>query len=153
MRPRISSWIEFVVRASARARQRGLKPALQTCLAAVLLICCGCNKNDSEHLGRVGHTLGNRFHEMLAGREDSLAASWQAIRGNWNEGALDVRVQARLHWDKDLADQTIKVSTEDGIVTLRGKVASDSQKQAAVRIAQETIGVERVEDELEIEAP
>jgi hyperosmotically inducible protein len=46
--------------------------------------------------------------------------------------------------------ENVKVITENAVVTLRGPVETDQEKQAIAAIARETAGVVRVEDQLEV---
>lgn len=46
--------------------------------------------------------------------------------------------------------ENVKVITENAVVTLRGPVETDQEKQAIAVIARETAGVLRVEDQLEV---
>ena len=60
------------------------------------------------------------------------------------------RVQARLQWDKQLADAAIEVHVTVGAVELKGRVKADDQRRRAVELAGEYPGVESVRDGLEI---
>jgi hypothetical protein len=46
--------------------------------------------------------------------------------------------------------QNVKVVTNDGVVTLRGPVETEREKEAIASIARETDGVKRVDDQLEV---
>jgi hyperosmotically inducible periplasmic protein len=46
--------------------------------------------------------------------------------------------------------ENVKVITEQGVVTLRGPVESDAERQAIVEIARGVAGGARVEDQLEV---
>jgi hyperosmotically inducible protein len=61
-------------------------------------------------------------------------------------------VQARYFVDPGIKARSIEVSTNNGIVTLRGHVASDNERAQALLLAQTTQGVQRVEDGLTIDA-
>jgi hyperosmotically inducible protein len=54
--------------------------------------------------------------------------------------ALDDLVRAR----------GIDIDTVDGVVTLRGTVSSEQERQRAVRLATETAGVTSVNDQLRV---
>ena len=62
----------------------------------------------------------------------------------------DDAVRARLTADKRFAGTEIKVTTEGDVVTLRGVVPSAEIKRLAVEIAETTVGVEKVADELAV---
>ena len=66
---------------------------------------------------------------------------------------LEGRVLTRLRWDKQLRDAAIEVHADEGVVELRGNVADEKQKQWAVQLAESTVGVERVTDNLTVGTP
>jgi hyperosmotically inducible protein len=63
---------------------------------------------------------------------------------------ITTQIQSRYFEDVLVKDAAIKVSASGGTVTLEGTVPNDAVKQQAVRIANETAGVSRVEDRLAI---
>jgi osmotically-inducible protein OsmY len=63
---------------------------------------------------------------------------------------LERYVTEELHWDPKLDDQTIAVSADNGVVTLRGTVGSLHEKLDAKKDAERVAGVTRVENELEV---
>jgi osmotically-inducible protein OsmY len=62
----------------------------------------------------------------------------------------DDAVRARLAADKRFAGVEIKVTAEADVVTLRGVVPNSGMKRLAVEVAENTVGVEKVVDELAI---
>ncbi len=62
------------------------------------------------------------------------------------------RIQARYFLDPAVKRRQIDVSAADGVVTLRGQVASDTERAQALLLARTTEGVARVEDSLTIDA-
>ena len=64
---------------------------------------------------------------------------------------VESRVYSRLHWDKALNDATIElVMSQNGVITLNGSVASARAKAKAVELAEETMGVTEVIDQLAV---
>ncbi|WP_462322226.1 BON domain-containing protein [Halochromatium sp.] len=63
------------------------------------------------------------------------------------------RLEVRLAHDPDLADETIEVEVEDGIVRLHGTLRDYSSEMRAKRLAESLYGVERVNSELEVATP
>ncbi len=86
---------------------------------------------------------------LTAGAEGKFSKAWQALRGGWNEDALDARVSQRLRWDKSLADSPIQVNVSANVVKLTGNVTDLAQRRRAVELAESTVGVEKVIDALE----
>jgi hyperosmotically inducible protein len=64
------------------------------------------------------------------------------------DGWLTAKVQAKFFADEDVKARYIDVSSQDGIVTLKGFVENEDVRQEALRIARSTDGVTRVEDQL-----
>jgi osmotically-inducible protein OsmY len=116
----------------------------RTFLAAALLVLCGCNQQDADGLGRVSKQVlaqASTVTEPLRDRFDS------GVRGL---ASVKERVQARLQWDKQLADVAIEVHVAAGVVELKGNLKTDDQRQRAIELAENTQGVERVNDALQI---
>ena len=62
----------------------------------------------------------------------------------------DDAVRARLFADKRFAGVEFKVTAEGSVVTLRGVVPDARVKRLAVGVAENTVGVEKVVDELAV---
>jgi hyperosmotically inducible protein len=68
--------------------------------------------------------------------------------------ALTTKVKTALATDAGLRTMTsIDVDSADGVVTLKGKVASAEMKKKAEAVAKKVEGVKRVKNELRVEAP
>jgi hyperosmotically inducible periplasmic protein len=61
------------------------------------------------------------------------------------------RVEARLSHDARLKGQDIHVDVDEGVARLKGKVATEADKVRAERLARQTAGVTRVENQLEVD--
>jgi hyperosmotically inducible periplasmic protein len=66
------------------------------------------------------------------------------------ERALTAKIRSKMVLDDYVKARTIDVQTSGSVVTLTGVVESTAEKERAVRLAQETDGVERVIDSLEV---
>jgi osmotically-inducible protein OsmY len=64
--------------------------------------------------------------------------------------ALSTSVQAKYYGDDTLRADRIDVAVENGVVTLRGTVASDAAKQRAASLASSVEGVSNVQNELTV---
>jgi hyperosmotically inducible protein len=62
------------------------------------------------------------------------------------------RIQSQYFLDSMVKARAIDVASANGVVTLRGQVASDAERAQALRIARTTEGVQRVEDSLTVDA-
>jgi osmotically-inducible protein OsmY len=59
-------------------------------------------------------------------------------------------VQSKFFLDNTIKMRRIEVSTRQGVVTLRGEIASDNERAQALLLARTTEGVDRVEDNLTV---
>lgn len=66
------------------------------------------------------------------------------------DATITAAVKTKLLGDGETPGLKINVDTDDGVVTLSGRVASRSQRDEAIRLARETKGVRRVVDKLTI---
>ena len=64
------------------------------------------------------------------------------------DASLTAAVNARLTAESTVSGLKIKVDTLDGVVTLSGEVRTQTEKDAAVRLARDTAGVREVNDRL-----
>lgn len=74
------------------------------------------------------------------------AASAQEVKDSW----ITSKTKMALVSDKRVKARQIKVETERGVVTLRGKVASGDERNAAEQIARGVDGVRSVRNTLEV---
>ena len=65
---------------------------------------------------------------------------------------LPTQIQAQYFRDATIKNRRIDVSSHNGVVTLSGAVESNEEREKAVRLARETEGVRRVEDQLRVGA-
>jgi hypothetical protein len=122
-------------------------------LLAALALMGGCKKEDTERLGRVGRKLGDRAEALSAEATGQILAGWTAARSSIEDSRLDARVRSRLKWDKTLVGAAIAVEIVGKEVWLKGTVVNLTQRQRAVQLADSTLGVEKVVDQLTIAGP
>jgi hyperosmotically inducible periplasmic protein len=72
--------------------------------------------------------------------------------GQPTDPAITTGVQARYYTDDLVRGRNVAVSTDNGMVTLRGTVQSEEAKQRAVTLAREVRGVRDVRDELRVQS-
>jgi osmotically-inducible protein OsmY len=68
------------------------------------------------------------------------------------DGMIVNRIQSRYFLDPQIKRRHIDVQVADGVVTLRGQVAGDSERAQALLLARTAEGVTRVEDGLTVDA-
>jgi osmotically-inducible protein OsmY len=72
---------------------------------------------------------------------------------NMTDRELQQHVQNALAWDPSVTSTDVGVTTDNGVVTLRGDVSSYTEKQAAERIALHVFGVKAVANDLAVRLP
>ena len=112
---------------------------------ALLLIplAAGCDSQDGDRLARVGRVVTNKVQALAPSRTpfaDSIAL---------NQNPED-HVRSRIRSDRYLLAQSIDVSADGGTVHLKGSVDQEVLKRRAVEIAESTVGVDKVIDELNV---
>jgi len=65
-----------------------------------------------------------------------------------SDGALTTKIKSKMALDDMVNARDINVDTKDRVVTLSGTVHSERERERAVALAKETVGVTRVEDKL-----
>jgi hyperosmotically inducible protein len=66
----------------------------------------------------------------------------------FSDGALTTKIKSKMALDDLVNARDINVDTKDHVVTLTGEVASARERERAVTLAKETLGVKKVEDKL-----
>jgi osmotically-inducible protein OsmY len=118
-------------------------------LAALGLLGAGCSTRDADQLGRVARAVAYRLDNLTGGAQEKLANGFQAARASWSEGTPEAHVADRLRWDKQLAATDVFVdSLSPGVVRLQGAIENPELRRRVVDLAQNTLGVDRVVDEM-----
>lgn len=96
--------------------------------------------------------IGRRIDQGLEQLSQEVQEAWTEVRTRVDRLGVQGRVYGRLRWDKAFADEPIEVTVEArDIVTLTGRVGSESARQQALELAKNTIGVREVIDHLRVE--
>jgi hyperosmotically inducible protein len=82
------------------------------------------------------------------GEKAGVAAS--TVGATLEEAATTTKIKAKMALDDLVKASTISVETTGSVVTLTGRVSSTAERDRAVRLAQETDGVTKVVDKLQI---
>ncbi len=67
-----------------------------------------------------------------------------------NDANITAKVKSQLLWNSNTQGLRMDVDTQDGVVTLRGEVASAEEAELAAQIARNTSGVREVDNRLEV---
>jgi hypothetical protein len=102
--------------------------------------------SDGEKLAAVSRLSASKVRNVMPPALNLLAPV-DALRKELPTRPEDA-VRARLSADKRFVGIEFKVTAEGNVVTLRGVVPDARTKRLAVGVAEHTVGVERVVDEL-----
>lgn len=79
-----------------------------------------------------------------------VVASKRSFSQMVNDATTTAAVKSRLLWNKHTEGSNINVDTSNNIVTLKGTVRSGDERELAERLAENTSGVRRVENQLSV---
>jgi hyperosmotically inducible protein len=103
----------------------------------------------------LAQSASESMHQAGEATENSAASAGHAIVDVYHgtktatvDTAITGKVKAALDEDAVTKHQDIHVKTVDGVVTLRGKVSSESVADHAVHIAEHTGSVKRVRNKM-----
>lgn len=121
-------------------------------LVALFLLLVGSRfkASDGDRLRAVSQLTVSKVRGAMPAAVN-VAAPVDALRKEWPTRPDDA-VRARLAADKRFVGVEFKVTAEGGVVTLRGVVPDARVKRLAVGVAENTVGVEKVVDELAVPA-
>lgn len=94
---------------------------------------------NKERAREVGAEVGER----------TAAAAGQARRA-LADGSLTAKIKAKMALDDSVKALDIDVDTSGSTVTLSGVVGNEAQRQRALQLARETVGVTQVVDRLSV---
>jgi hyperosmotically inducible periplasmic protein len=99
---------------------------------------------------QAGEALDNAGRNIKRGVQNAFARS----RATVHEQEVLARVYSRIHWDKMLVGSTLELEVrDDGTALLRGAVPTKAARERAVLLARDTVGVNKVVDELTVLPP
>ena len=105
----------------------------------------GCEKTDGEKLVRIGQITTEKLRKTAPSRTPfgDIAPDTTTVG----------RVMSRINGDIYLQKSKILVSEDDEGIHLRGSVPSREHLERAEQLAQQTVGVEKLVNELTIKEP
>jgi BON domain len=116
-------------------------------LAATVLSLSSTGHAQQGIAGRAAEALDNAGRNIRFGVENTVAKSKAAVY----EQELLARVYSRIHWDKYLVKSTLELQVQaDGTAILRGAVTDKAVKDRAIVLARDTVGINRVIDEITV---
>jgi osmotically-inducible protein OsmY len=115
-------------------------------LAVVFATPAAARDDDSASTAKKASPASERARDKAEARTEDKRDVGDTLDDAW----LVTKVKAQF-WDEDALDESdINVDARDGVIILRGTVASQAGKTRAVAIARTTEGVKRVDDRLTI---
>lgn len=81
---------------------------------------------------------------------DRERADTRSFGDRVDDGWITTKIQSQLYLEQDVRGRSIEVETRDGVVRLRGQVATDTERQLAEQIAGDTDGVSRVDNQISV---
>jgi osmotically-inducible protein OsmY len=98
-----------------------------------------------RELSRSEYTADHARREVEKAR-----ANQETVGDSIDDAWIHAKVVAKLITDRDTPERKINVDVTDNVVTLRGWVDTPEAKQEAERLAKETEGVKRVNNQLKV---
>lgn len=107
-------------------------------------------RSDADRLAQVGHVVAEKVKSSLPDAS-KVAGPLVAFKPG-DALPVEEKVRTRIRTDKAMegADVTVAAGTEPGEVRLRGVVQNRGQWSRAADLAKETVGVEKVVNELAV---
>jgi osmotically-inducible protein OsmY len=115
----------------------------------------GIARPDSAPVGTIGRDTPvdtSKAREAGAKIGEQVATAANTAGELIEDGQLTAKIKSKMTLDDLVQARTINVDTKDGVVTVKGRVRSDAERQRAIQLARETAGVKAVVDRLVVEA-
>jgi len=100
----------------------------------------------------VGRPAHESFETAATPLPEPVATSGIASSPGSSDATTMTMIQAKYFTDPAIKSRAIDVQIANGVVTLKGSVGSESERQQALLLARATPGVQRVEDYLTVDA-
>ena len=99
----------------------------------------------------LAQSAGTQMKEAGSDAEKALSHAYHGTVTAIDDTTLTAKVKSQLHDDKITTGADIHVTTVAGVVTLSGKVANGDISDRAQAVAQTTVGVKGVKNELKVQ--
>jgi hypothetical protein len=141
---------------------RGLVRAVLVLLVAAVLIGLflgyrwgsnGVTEPKRDSVGAAGRDTPidtSRARETGAKVGEAVATAANQVGDALADGQLTAKIKSKMVLDDLVKARAIDVDTDEGTVTLSGRVGSEAERQRALSLARETKGVKTVVDRLVI---
>jgi len=116
-------------------------PQLLCAALALVMSVSACQRQTSEaELKQSASQTADRIKSESVKAGEKLEDVW-----------LATKIHAKFVGDRDIEARDIRVSAQDGVVTLKGRVLNESERHLALTLAKQTDGVKQVVDNLDVE--
>lgn len=126
-------------------------------IASATLLCTGCERTEDPQVPADNTRATTPDADNTARNERDRNTDTQTPLDQ-GQNAKDVNITAEIRraiMDDDamsIKAQNIKIITENGVVTLRGPVDTQAEKDAIEAMAKAVAGVNRVDNQIEVKA-
>lgn len=127
------------------------RPAIAFVIAFATFLLAPATTPHTAAQDGLGEQIGAELDEGISRLSQEFREGWAALKKTVDKMGIQGRVYSRLRWDKQLYQADLDVDVEEGgIVVLTGTVSDEDEKQRAVQLAEDTVGVNRVIDRLTV---
>jgi osmotically-inducible protein OsmY len=107
-----------------------------------LIVVAGCSRTQNAQVRDGAENLGQQVQTAAEGAKEAAS-----------NAALAAKVKTAMGTRKGVNAGDINVDAKDGVVTLKGDVNSQAEADLAVEVAQQTEGVQSVNNQLMVRVP
>lgn len=96
--------------------------------------------------------FGRKIKRGIDKAEGAVREGFHKTRETVHSMGVAARIYGRLHWDKALQTSNLNVKVEEGVATISGSVPTAAARAKAVTLTADTVGVNKVINELTVPA-
>lgn len=97
-----------------------------------------------------GQDAAGKGREIGAAAGERAGEAAEATQRAVSNGSVTAKIKAKMALDETVKALNLDVDTVAGVVTLKGVVGSEGERQRALQLARETEGVKQVIDQLSV---
>ena len=103
-----------------------------------------------EAVGTTGEAAADKGREVGAEIGERAGQAAETAQRALSDGSLTAKIKAKMALDDTVKALNLDVDTRGSIVTVKGVVRSEAERQRALSLARETAGVTQVVDQLQV---